>query len=48
VELVVRERLSIESAAEVALFVVGQRAQELNKIGIWANWWGRKPKDFDH
>jgi len=48
VELVVRERLSIESAAEVALFVVEQRAQELDKIGIWANWWGRKPKNFEH
>jgi len=48
VELVVRERLSIESAAGVALYVVGQRAHELNKIGIWQNWWGRKPKNFDH
>ena len=48
VELVVRERLSIESAAEVALLVVGQRAQELNKIGIWANGWGRTPKNFEH
>jgi len=48
VELVVRERLSIESAAEVALFVVGQRAQELDKISIWANWWGRTPKNFEH
>jgi hypothetical protein len=48
VELVVRGHLLIESAAEVALLVVEQRAQELNKIGIWANGWGRKPKNFYH
>jgi len=24
------------------------RAEKLGKINIWADWWGRKQKEFDH
>jgi len=48
VELIVLGQLSIESAAEFAVFLVKCRADTLKKVGIWENWWGRKPKKFDH
>ena len=48
VELIVLDQLSIESAAEFAVILVKCRADMLKKVGIWKNWWGRKPKKFDH
>jgi len=49
VELIVLDQLSIESAAQFALSLVWSkcRADELKKVGIWKDWWGRKPKKID-
>ena len=48
VKSVVDRESSIESAAYVALLEVERRAQELGKIGIWTDWWGRPQKIFEH
>lgn len=40
--------LSIESAATIAQAEVEIRAEELGKISIWADWWGRQQKGFNH
>jgi hypothetical protein len=48
VELIVLNQLSVESAAQFALVLVECRAHGLKKVGIWKNWWGRKPKKFGH
>jgi len=48
VKSVVDGELSIESAAYTALLEVERRAQELGKVGIWTNWWGRPQKIFEH
>ena len=48
VEMVVLDQLSIKSAAHFALWLVECRADELKKVGIWKDWWGRKQKKFDH
>jgi len=44
VKLVVEGALSVESAAGTALSEVEKRIGELDKIGVWADWWGRKTK----
>ena len=48
VKSVVGRELSIESAAHTALLEVERRAQELGKVGIWTDWWGRAQKIFEH
>ncbi|KAI0288508.1 hypothetical protein BC826DRAFT_683247 [Russula brevipes] len=42
VKLVVEGDLTVDSAAGAALLEVERRAGELGKIGVWADWWGRK------
>ena len=39
-------KLSIESATYPVLLEVERRAQELGKVSIWADWWGRPQKGF--
>ena len=48
VKSVVRREVTIESAAYTALLEVERRAQVLGKVGIWADWWGRPQKIFEH
>ena len=48
VKSVVCRELSIEFAAHNALLEVERRAQELGKLGIWTDWWGRPQKIFEH
>lgn len=48
VELIVLNQLPIELVADFALLLVKCRADELKKVGVWKDWWGRKQKEFDH
>jgi hypothetical protein len=41
---VVSGESTIEVAIELALQAVEIRAQELDKVGIWDDGWGRRPK----
>jgi hypothetical protein len=44
VKLVDQGALTVDSAAGIALSQVESRALELEMVGVWADWWGRKTK----
>jgi len=36
--------LTVESASDISHSIVGIRAKELNKLGVWEGVWGRRAK----
>jgi len=44
VKLVDWDALTVQSASEISLSIVGIRAKELNKVGVWEGEWGRRVK----
>lgn len=48
VERILDGELNVKAAAEtIALPMVGMRVQELGKIGIWADMWGRRMRNSE-
>jgi len=44
VKLVHWNALTVESASDISHSIVGIRAKELNKLGVWEGVWGRRAK----
>ncbi|KAI0293203.1 hypothetical protein BC826DRAFT_1015810 [Russula brevipes] len=44
VKLVNWKALTVESACEISLAIVGIRAEQLNKVGVWEGAWGSRAK----